>query len=515
MGHIRDNEEAIAIPDFEDADKTDSTLNWLLNAEITYVYGDNAYKNIKRIIERLPEDIDNMVFLRYTGNVECRDKSLDSICPTFTLEEYDKESCFLSIYSWTPIFLDMLKNDKKVQNFFVSEKVYAYEGLDLLSKHKLHKAPKLEVSVKAHEGDYKEITSEPYMIWKTMPESRGILIKTSKKPIGINFTMLKNREQVFSKAIDNKEFGYDTNGLVVVQYPNPEKLSAIKMIEKHIADMEFFQQPFIVLQGLYVDQLEKLEQIAEEKGLDIHSLVETADSKSENQEQGYTYVKMSENLSKESLQKAAESLSDDMIDSIETLRDIAENLSSDELQELAENKDKLLEMLADLNDEDESQESQVRQIIGYIGELIYEQYLKETLKVDYEFSADKGVGEYDFKYTDTDGHTVYVDVKTNLYSLKDGNSPFYLHRTQNGFMHENPQADYRIVRISLKDLHLDKGRDSYSTLRDVHGKDQNPRDNSRLKDDCRKLAAHYWKHAQIEEFTSDSPEYAIRIERRQ
>lgn len=220
---IRDNEEAIAIPDFEDPDKTESTINWLLNAELIYVYGDNAYKNIKRIIDRLPEGIVNMVFLRYTGNVECRDKSLDSICPTFTLEEYDKESCFLSIYSWTPIFLDMLINDKKVQNFFVNEVVFAYEGLELLSKHKLHKSPKLEVSVKAHEGDYNEIATEPYQIWKNMPESRGILIKTSKKPIGINFTMLKNREQVFSKAIDNKEFGYDTNGLVVVQYPNAEK----------------------------------------------------------------------------------------------------------------------------------------------------------------------------------------------------------------------------------------------------------------------------------------------------
>jgi hypothetical protein len=392
----------------------------------------------------------------------------------------------------------MLKNDKKVQNFFVSEKVYAYEGLDLLSKHKLHKAPKLEVSVKAHEGDYKEITSEPYMIWKTMPESRGILIKTSKKPIGINFTMLKNREQVFSKAIDNKEFGYDTNGLVVVQYPNPEKLSAIKMIEKHIADMEFFQQPFIVLQGLYVDQLEKLEQIAEEKGTDIATIVQTSDTSrnSDNNAGNDANLKVDE-------------------DKLETVKELVDSFDADELMILTGNKDKLLELLFDLNDTNETKESQVRQIIGYIGELIYEQYLKETLKIDYEFSADKGVGEYDFKYTDTDGHTVYVDVKTNLYSLKDGNSPFYLHRTQNGFMHENPHADYRIVRISLKDLHLDKGRDSYSTLRDVHGKDQNPRDNSRLKDDCRKLAAHYWKHAQIEEFTSDSPEYAIRIERRQ
>lgn len=496
--HIRDNEEAIAIPDFEDADKTDSTIYWLLNAELTYVYGDNAYKNIKRIIDKLPEGIDNMVFLRYTGNVECRDKSLDSISPTFTLEEYDNESCFLSIYSWTPIFLDMLKNDKKVQNFFVNEIVFAYEGLELLSKHKLHKAPKLEVSVKAHEGDYKEITSEPYMIWKKMPESRGILIKTSKKPIGINFTMLKNREQVFSKAIDNKEFGYDTNALVVVQYPNPEKLSAIKMIEKHIADMEFFQQPFIVLQGLYVDQLEKLEQLAEEKGTDIVTIVQTSDTShnSDNNTGNDANLKVDE-------------------DKLETVKELAESFDADELTILTKNKDKLLELLFDLNDTNETEESKVRQIIGYIGELIYEHYLKETLRVDYEFSADKGVGEYDFKYTDSDGHTVYVDVKTNLYSLKDGNSPFYLHRTQNGFMHENPHADYRIVRISLKDLHLDKGRDSYATVRGVHGKDQNPRDNSRLKEDCRKLALHYWKHAQIEEFTSDSPEYSIRIERRQ
>lgn len=39
----------------------------------------------------------------------------------------------------------MLMNDKKVQNFFVNEVVFAYEGLELLSKHKLHKSPKLEV----------------------------------------------------------------------------------------------------------------------------------------------------------------------------------------------------------------------------------------------------------------------------------------------------------------------------------------------------------------------------------
>ena len=493
--HIRDNEEAIAIPDFEDSDKTKSTINWLLNAEFTYIYGDNSYKNIKRIIDKLPEGIENMVFLKYTGDVEIHETPKEVIYPIFTLDTYKDNSCFMSTYTWRPIFLDMLKNDKNVKVFFKDNIVYAYDEDSLLSKHKLHKSPKLEISVKAHEGDYKEISTEPYKIWKNMPESRGILIKTSKKPIGNNFTMLKNREQVFSIGIDNKEFGYDTNGLVVVQYPNADKLSPIKMIEKHIADMEFFQQPFIILQGLYVDQLEKLEQIAEERGTDIATILQTSDS-------SLNKVNNSENDANLKIDE----------DKLSNIKDLAESFDADELKELVDKKDMIHEILSEMDNSEE--ESKVRQIIGYIGELIYEHYLKEILKVEYEFSADDGIGEYDFKYTDKDGHIVYVDVKTNLYSLKDGNSPFYLHRTQNGFMHDNPKADYRIIRISLKDLRIDKGRDGYYRIRDIHGKDQNPRENLRLKEDCKKIAQKYWKHALIEEFTSDSPEYVIRIEKR-
>lgn len=512
---IKNNNEAVGFPSFADSKLTDLTISWLLNSNIVYLFDSMSYRQISMVIENLPEEFEPKVFLRYTGKID--EPSSGMILPTFILEEYQTDAKFLSWYNWTysDTFKELLKNNVKLQQFFANNIVFCYGQQDMLVNHQLGKAPRIEIAPSAITSSttYKEFASPPYDKWKLMPESKGIVINLSKEPIGVNFILRCNGETLFSTEMRNREYGYEANKYVVIQYPNAERLTPLKTIEKYIAEMNFFKEPFIVLQGLYVEQLEQLETIAEEKGLDIHSLVETADSKRGNQE--YTYVKMSENLSKESLQKAAESLSDDMIDSIETLKDIAENLSPDELQELAENKDKLLEMLADLNDEDESQESQVRQIIGYIGELIYEHYLKETLKVDYEFSADKGVGEYDFKYTDTDGHTVYVDVKTNLYSLKDGNSPFYLHRTQNGFMHENPQADYRIVRISLKDLHLDKGRDSYSTLRGVYGKDQNPRDNSRLKEDCRKLALHYWKHAQIEEFTSDSPEYVIRIEIRQ
>lgn len=489
--YIRDNEEAISIPDFEDSDRTDSTLEWLLNSKLIYVYGDNAYKNIKRIIDRLPEGIENMVFLKYTGDVIIHETPKEVICPSFTLDTYKDNSCFMSIYTWRPIFLDMLKNDKNVKVFFKDNIVYAYDEDSLLSKHKLHKSPKLEISVKAHEGDYKEISTEPYKIWKNMPESRGILIKTSKKPIGNNFTMLKNREQVFSKAIENKEFGYDTNGLVVVQYPNTDKISAIKMIEKHIADMEFFLQPFIVLQGLYVDQLERLEQIAEEKGTDIMTIVQTSDG--------------SDNSGNNSEADANLKVDDDKLANV---KELAESFDADELMELADKKDKILEILHELEEaEDETQESQVRQTIGYIGELIYEQYLLKQGK-EYKYAAIEGVGDYDF-HNITD--RTYVDVKTTLYSLKEGTAPFYLHKSQNMFMQKHPNEKYHIVRISLNDLDLQK---SYERLRDKYGKEANPLADERLNNACKKIAEKYWTGAQIEVFDALAPEYSIKIEKK-
>ena len=259
--------------------------------------------------------------------------------------------------------------------------------------------------------------------------------------------MLKNREQVFSKAIDNKEFGYDTNGLVVVQYPNAEKISAIKMIEKHIADMEFFQQPFIVLQGLYVDQLEKLEQIAEEKGTDIATIVQTSEKSISNTGDNDANLKVDE-------------------DKLDNIKELAESFDADELMELADKKDMILEILHEMQEvDDETQESQVRQTIGYIGELIYEQYLLAQGK-DYKYAAIEGIGYYD---------------------------------------------KYHIVRISLNDLDLQK---SYERIRDIYGKEANPMIDERLKEDCLKIAKKYWRGAKIEQFDALSPEYSIKIEKK-
>lgn len=381
----------------------------------------------------------------------------------------------------------------------VSEKhLYHCQGIDIVHKYKLDNDRRWRVSRVAKEDvAFNEWGDSLYKEWYSLYRIKILL---SAQEIAITFSIVCGSEEVFAENIKNAEFGYSRNSFVVLKYPNSDRKSVMKTIESHLAITQdqallgWFQKPFIALQGMFLDRLDELERIAEDKGLEVKDFItEYTATPASKEDKALT------SLTNEQKKKLSENL--------ESVLTLCDQFTDDDLTYLKDNLDKIREMMADEKDE----QSQVRQIIGYIGELIYEHYLKEKLRVNYEFSADNGVGEYDFKYTDTDGHTVYVDVKTNLYSLKDGNSPFYLHRTQNGFMHANPRADYRIVRISLKDLHLDKG---YADARDVHGKDQDPRANQRLNDECRRIAKNYWRMAKIEEFTSDSPEYAIRIERR-
>ena len=160
--------------------------------------------------------------------------------------------------------------------------------------------------------------------------------------------------------------------------------------------------------------------------------------------------------------------------------------------------------------EDESMESKVRKNIGYIGELIYEQYLKNA-KIKYDYAAARGVGDYDFSLDAVDSRPkTYVDVKTNLYSFKEEAVPFYIHKSQNRFMQEHPEEPFRIVRISLTDLDLNK---SYERMRDLYGPETDYEASEELREYCQKIARDYWRKARIEEFDAASPEYGIKIER--
>ena len=160
-------------------------------------------------------------------------------------------------------------------------------------------------------------------------------------------------------------------------------------------------------------------------------------------------------------------------------------MNSEELVKLNDTAEFIKELIEGLEKED------IERLTEKKDKLIYSHYLENKKLVkgkDFIHAALEGIGEYDFEVKT---EKMYVDVKTTLYSLKDGTAPFYLHRSQNVFMQKHPDSKYHIVRISLIDLNLKK---SYEELRD--------------------MAEKYWRGAQIEEFDALSPEYAIRIEQK-
>ena len=503
----------------------ENTISWAIEKRLTYAYGTNRFINMMGIIEKLPSEFEPMPFLKYTGKVVPSQNELDTPKPIFILERYEHGGAFLSCYSWAgTLFQERLAKSPNLTKFIRENIVYLYGDQELLFKHDLGNRPRWIVQASADFKEFPEHDDPVYQKWKETDDSKGITIHTSDKPIVMNFNIITSNTSIFSDKMHDSEFGYEPGKRVVIQQPNKEGISLMKTIAKHIASMEFFKEPFIALQALYVDQWELTQQ----------GLIENGDGTGGKEGNGKSNIDLSQSLlTEEQAQEAINKISaktaenieqvnnitkqmnreelDKLNDVAEPIKDLIEGLEKEDIERLAKNKNKLMQMMDDLEEAEEEKESQVRQTIGFIGELIYSHYLENKKLVkgqDFIHAALEGVGEYDFEVKTK---KMYVDVKTTLYSLKDGTAPFYLHRSQNVFMQKYPNSKYHIVRISLIDLNLKK---SYEELRDTYGKDANPLENKRLRDRCEKLAEKYWKGAQIDEFDALSPEYAIRIEQK-
>jgi hypothetical protein len=193
----------------------------------------------------------------------------------------------------------------------------------------------------------------------------------------------------------------------------------------------------------------------------------------------------------------------------DTIVDIVDKFSEDELKKIAESQN-LRDFIEELNDNSKDRDSSISSIIGYIGELIYEQYLVQN-HIKYEFSADNGISQYDFVvYPSTSGKERYIDVKTTRNTLTDGHSPMYIHKAQDEFLKSHPGVIYRFIRVSLHDL-KDELEKEYELLRDRYGSGANPRDSSNvaLRKDCQDIAKKYWLRANISDFEDASPIYRI------
>lgn len=521
---LLDNEpysDVSCFADVEHKGEIDDAINWAIEKKLTYAYLSERYKTMMAIIEKLPSDYTVMPFLRYTGNVAPLENEFETPKPLFTLERYQDGGSFLSWYSWAGSqFQERLNGSKKLAKFIKDNVVYIYGDNELLFNHGFKKNPRWNVQTAVDIKDFPEHDDPVYRIWKKSEESKGITIHISDKPIMINFNIMSSNASIFADKMHDSEFGYEPGKRVVIQQPNKDGLSLMKTIAKYIGSMEFFKEPFIALQSLYVDQWELLQQGGnggDNEGNGKSNIDLTNSSLTEEQAQeaiNKISTETAENI--DQVNNITKQLNGEELDKLnevaEPIKELIEGLDKEDLERLAEKKDKILQMMDDLAEaEEEEKESQVRQTIGFIGELIYSHYLENKKLVkdkDFVHAALEGVGEYDFEIK---SEKMFVDVKTTLYSLKDGTAPFYLHRLQNVFMQKHPDSKYHIVRISLIDLNLKK---SYEELRDTYGKDANPLENPRLKKRCEDVAKRYWRGAKIEEFDALSPEYAIRIEQK-
>lgn len=457
-----------------------NTIEWLLEKQIEYTYKSASYNLISKFINEVFDDYN--LFLRYTGHVEVMQDKPEVINPVFILENYQDNSYFLYFNQWQSFFLESLKNKQNIRDVFKDNIIFFYESENELKLLRdMDNISEVIINIESSEGDYTPLDIPLYEKWRSLSKSKGIEILLSNMPISIKFKLQVKDTILYVDDLKNNDFGYVVNKRVVVRYPNKYNLPPLKMIEKYISEMEFFKEPFIALLGLYVD---------------------STDGNISNDE-GAIYLNEDSNLEKSKVQDVIRKLDDKVLCDFDNLKELSELLNDDELDRLISEKDKLLKLL-----NDDEGESKVNAIIGLIGEYIYSYYLKSKNKEFSHDSLEKQVGEYDF-YNKTDD--VYVDVKTNLYSLKDGTAPFYLHRSQNKFMQEHPNSKYRIVRISLNDLSLES---SYRKLRDKYEKGTDPFINPRLMKDCEKTAKKFWQGASIEEFDENSPEYAIRIEKK-
>ena len=453
---------------------TSNTFQWILNQHFKVSSNSVTYSLICQLIKECFEV--RKILPKYLDIVDTSNP--EDPCCMFSFTEAFAGGFFICNEKYGSKIARVLTHNKQVQDYFAKHMVCDF--IDERLFHKMHLDESREITVidsAIQDKDCKEWNDELYKEWRAKRESDNIRIFTTPKHVQRNFVLSTIEKDILNINLGSREYGYSEGSFVIVTHPNSSGESIMKALEKVSSVADFFKLPFIALQSLYVEQMLNIQKEAEKNNVTISDIIKNVSKEKGNQE----------TLSPE-------------------LKFIQENLSEDEQKAIIANIDKIRDLLAD----EEELPSKARALIGFIGELIYERYLKHT-KQSYEFSADKGIGEYDFKIKGEDGKgDIYVDIKTNLYSFADGNIPFYLHASQGAFLQKHPDARYHIVRISLKDLNLAA---KYEDVRYMDDKENlDPRQNPAVRAKCERIADNYWKQARISEFRGNSKEYMIRLE---
>jgi hypothetical protein len=437
--------------------KLDNTFKWLSEQKDIIVYQSNRFKAMINFTLSLPSN--KPYFLQFTGDFP-------------EIENQHQPSFKLVCYADSCSFLD--RDDLKKYKTYLSfmrhvfiENSICFSNKDIIKHFPVEgrKDVTIEESLRDMTGILKsEWNNDIYKEWKCLSH---ITIIISHKTLDINL-IIKVGDKEYPHNSGKQAFYRNQKGdeIIIESLDNSAK-NVLKKLEEHQEAMDFGQD-FIKLQSMFLEDLMKEDTIKGRKQLE----------------------EVGKQFNDELLKKIADNQKkvSDALDPLKTV------ISENELKELRKRSKKK---------DDEDDEPEIISIYGYIGELLYKEYLDQSKK-KYEYSADNGTNEYDFKLNKT-----YIDIKTTVKSVKDGEAPFYIHKTQYKFLKDYPNKDYRIIRLSLSEMGI---KDNAKRIKDLH-KGQDPHENPQLKNKCKELVKDYWNNQQPKSFKDEIiHEYKIKVE---
>ena len=440
----------------------ENTFQWIIGQQngMPISHSSNEYDIIKSLQILFKASDDTMPYLlKYTSSLSDNNDIQYKIC----LPD-NRDVTFLALNSQEQrkkISQFLKEKNAELINFFAQNDIYLpLEPKELMRKHLLANNKMLTLKYQStRDSSWKEWNDSTYQRWLEMPESEQIHIYCANEPISSKIHFMDGKQSLIELPLqDGALYGYsfDEKGKllgVAVTFPNHNDNNMYRALENNaVANIPEFQQPFIALQGL----------------------------------------------------KLAELMADDIIPEV---IDALKNLNEDQIKQILDgnfgngdgtgNGDQQRG-----KSEEKEDESKENRISGFIGELLYKKYL-ERKGYSYDWAAQNGEGRYDFSVE----NEAYIEIKTNVRTIIDGKAPFYLHRNQMEFLHQNHIDKYYVCRLSLTDLGLVS---QYKVIRDKYGMDTDPSQNDSLYSDCEKIVNDFWDNKIIQDFENSRWLYNIK-----
>lgn len=184
--------------------------------------------------------------------------------------------------------------------------------------------------------------------------------------------------------------------------------------------------------------------------------------------------------------------------------DLVKNVPYERLQKLVAQSEEPKEEQLEVDDAN----PKVKPIIEYLGRMLYQEYLEREGLAGCCASGEDG-GVYDFRLTKTNC-VKYIDVDTSTNSFKKG-VPLHVTISQNDFLRNNPESEFEIVKVSLRDFDMYQ---SYEEIKHRFSENFDIDSNEMLRKWCDRVVQDYWLCHDVYDFEDKIHRYQIKIERK-